>query len=188
MDAREAAERIERELLILTRHKEMRAPRGPRGGDPLDQSAYVILNRLDAQGPMSIPDFVEAFGLAASTFTRQTSALLRNGLVERTLDPAGGVARKFRITEEGHRLLSEQREGIVTGLSTVVSDWTPERLDRFVTDLRQFNTDIERITGRPWPRDTKDTKDASEARDLRDARDADRADPSALGAASADHG
>lgn len=152
VDAREAAERIERELLILTRHKEMRAPRGPRGGDPLDQSAYVILTRLEAQGAMSIPDFVEAFGLAASTFTRQTSALLRNGLVERTLDPSGGVARKFRITQEGLRLLAQQREGIVTGLSTVVAEWPAQRLDRFIADLQQFNTDIERITGRPWPR------------------------------------
>lgn len=162
MGAREAAERIERELLILTRHKEMRAPRGPRGGDPLDQSAYVLLTRLETQGPMSIPDFVEAFGLAASTFTRQTSALLRNGLVERTLDPAGGVARKFRITEAGLRLLTEQREGIVTGLSTVVADWTPERLDRFIADLRQFNTDIERITGRPWPRGADDPEDSDD--------------------------
>ncbi|QOV34266.1 MarR family transcriptional regulator [Streptomyces ferrugineus] len=175
MDAREAAERIERELLILTRHKEMRAPRGSRGGDPLDQSAYVLLNRLEAQGPMSIPDFVEAFGLAASTFTRQTSALLRNGLVERTLDPAGGVARKFRITEEGLRLLTEQRAGIVTGLSTVVADWTPERLDRFIADLRRFNTDIERITGRPWPRNTEDGHDGAPE------------DPSALSAALSDH-
>ncbi|SDN31747.1 DNA-binding transcriptional regulator, MarR family [Streptomyces sp. cf386] len=177
MDAREAAERIERELLILTRHKEMRAPRGPRGGDPLDQSAYVLLNRIETQGPMSIPDFVEAFGLAASTFTRQTSALLRNGLVERALDPAGGVARKFRITEEGVRLLSEQREGIVTGLSTVVADWTPDRLDRFIADLRQFNTDIERITGRPWPRNAEDTADAN---------DTDHDGRSAVGAVTAD--
>ncbi|MET9969729.1 hypothetical protein ABZZ80_28345 [Streptomyces sp. NPDC006356] len=80
--------------------------------------------------------------------------------MERTLDPAGGVARKFRITEEGLRLLTEQREGIVTGLSTVVADWTPERLERFIADLRQFNTDIDRITGRPWPRIPDDTDPA----------------------------
>ncbi|MGF0169002.1 hypothetical protein ACQF36_00220 [Streptomyces sp. Marseille-Q5077] len=76
--------------------------------------------------------------------------------MERTLDPSGGVARKFRITQQGLRLLAEQREGIVTGLSTVVAEWTPEHLDRFIGDLRQFNTDIERITGRPWPRNAGD--------------------------------
>jgi DNA-binding MarR family transcriptional regulator len=152
VDAREAGRRIEREMLVLARHREMAAPRGARGGDALDRSAYVLLSRLEVQGPMSIPDFVDAFGLAPSTFTRQTSALLRNGLVERTLDPSGGVARKYRITEEGSKRLAEQREEIVAGLVEVVADWTPDRLRRFIDDLKQFNTDIERLTGRPWPR------------------------------------
>ena len=154
VDAREAGERIERELLILTRNRESSTPRGVRGGGALDRSAYALLSRLEVQGPMSIPDFVEAFGLAASTFTRQTSALLREGLVERTLDPDGGVARKFRLTEEGMKRLAAQREEIISGLTQVVADWGPERLQRFVADLRQFNTDIERITGRSWPRPT----------------------------------
>ncbi|MEU6606268.1 MarR family winged helix-turn-helix transcriptional regulator [Streptomyces shenzhenensis] len=152
MDAREAAERIERELLILTRHRDMPSPRGVRGGDELDRSGYVLLSRLEAQGPMSVPEFVEAFGLAASTFTRQTSALLRQGLVERTLDPAGGVARKYRITEEGLRRLAVQRTAMTDGLAQVVADWPPERRHRFIADLRQFNSDIERLTHRPWPR------------------------------------
>ncbi|MGW3956476.1 MarR family winged helix-turn-helix transcriptional regulator [Streptomyces sp. NPDC004752] len=152
MDAREAGERIERELLILTRHRDMSSPRGVRGGDELDRSAYVLLSRLEAQGPMSVPDFVEAFGLAASTFTRQTSALLRQGLVERTLDPAGGPARKYRITEEGLRRLAVQRAAMADGLAQVVADWTAERRRRFIADLRRFNSDIERLTHRPWPR------------------------------------
>jgi DNA-binding MarR family transcriptional regulator len=157
VDARRAGEHIQRELLILLRHQEMSAPRGARGGHALDRSAFVLLSRLEAQGPMSIPDFVEAFGLAASTFTRQTTALLRNHLVERMLDPQGGVARKFRITEKGERLLAAQREEFVTGLAEVVADWPPERLQRFVADLEQFNTDIERISGRPWPRPAPQT-------------------------------
>ncbi|WP_200308931.1 MarR family winged helix-turn-helix transcriptional regulator [Streptomyces adelaidensis] len=156
MDAREAGERIERELLILTRNRDTSTPRGVRGGGALDRSAYALLSRLEAQGPMSIPDFVEAFGFAASTFTRQTSTLLRDGLVERTLDPDGGVARKFRITDRGSARLAEQREEIVTGLAGVIADWPAERLQRFVADLRQFNSDIERISGRSWPRPMAD--------------------------------
>ncbi|MFF7265650.1 MarR family winged helix-turn-helix transcriptional regulator [Streptomyces sp. NPDC008159] len=152
MDAREAGERIERELLILTRNRETSTPRGVRGGGALDRSAYVLLSRLEAQGPMSIPDFVDAFGFAPSTFTRQTSALLREGLVERTLDPDGGVARKFRITDDGLARLAEQREVFVDGISGVIADWSAERRERFIADLRQFNTDVERVSGRSWPR------------------------------------
>ncbi|MGW5861137.1 MarR family winged helix-turn-helix transcriptional regulator [Streptomyces sp. NPDC055239] len=152
MDAQQAGEQIERELLILTRHQEMASPRRLAGTEALDRSAYVLLSRIEVQGPMSIADLVTAFGLAASTFNRQTTTLLKDGLVERTLDPDGGVARKFRITQLGKDRLKSDRDIVVDGLSEVVTEWTPERLDTFVADLQQFNKDIERLTGRPWPR------------------------------------
>lgn len=153
MDARQAGDRIEREMLILTRHLELSSPRRIRpDGDALERSAYVLLSRLEVQGPMSVPDLVEAFGLAPSTFTRQTAALLREGLVERTLDPQGSVARKFRITDEGLRRLRADREAISAGLAKVLDGWPADRLERFIADLEQFNTDIERLAGRPWPR------------------------------------
>ena len=152
MDAAAAGRELERELLILVRHREMSTPRRLRGEEALERSAYLLLSRLEAQGAMSISEFVEAFGLNASTFTRQTTALLREGLVERTLDPAGGAARKFRITAEGTRRLEADRAEIVNGLSEVVADWPSERLSSFVADLRRFNTDIEHLSGRPWPR------------------------------------
>ncbi|MFJ1746597.1 MarR family winged helix-turn-helix transcriptional regulator [Streptomyces sp. NPDC088116] len=151
MDAQQAGEQIEREMLILTRHREMASPRR-LGSEALDRSAYVLLSRIEVQGPMSVADFVDAFGLAASTFNRQTTALLKEGLVERTLDPDGGVARKFRITRMGRDRLKADRDKIVNGLSEVIAGWAPERLDNFVADLQQFNEDIERLTGRPWPR------------------------------------
>ncbi|MFJ5223787.1 MarR family winged helix-turn-helix transcriptional regulator [Streptomyces sp. NPDC088400] len=152
MDAQQAGEQIEREMLILTRHREMASPRRLGGSEALDRSAYVLLSRIEVQGPMSVADFVDAFGLAASTFNRQTTALLKEGLVERTLDPDGGVARKFRITRKGRERLKADRDRIVNGLSEVIAGWAPERLDNFVADLQQFNEDIERLTGRPWPR------------------------------------
>ncbi|MFG1694341.1 MarR family winged helix-turn-helix transcriptional regulator [Nonomuraea sp. NPDC049309] len=152
MDAEQASAHLERELMILTRQRELTTPQGGPGGERLERSAYVLLSRLEAQGPMSIGDFVEAFGLAASTFNRQTAALLKDGLVERTLDPHGGLARKFRITREGRRRLAADRARIVEGLTKVLQGWPPERLERFVADFQQFNEDIERLIGRPWPR------------------------------------
>lgn len=147
-----AGEQIEREMLILMRHQEMSSPRRLGGTEALDRSAYVLLTRIEAQGPMSVVDFVDAFGLAASTFNRQTAALVKHGLVERTLDPDGGIARKFRITDQGRERLKADRDIVVEGLSKVIEDWSPERLERFVGDLQQFNLDIERLTGRHWPR------------------------------------
>src|SRR5437879_13900299 len=92
VDAQQAVESIERELLILTRHLDMAAPQDGRRGRVLDRSAYVLLSRIETQGPMCIPDLVEAFGLPPSTFIRQTTALLRYGLVVRLMAPNGSLA------------------------------------------------------------------------------------------------
>ncbi|MFS8200692.1 hypothetical protein ACLVWQ_18660 [Streptomyces sp. CWNU-52B] len=62
------------------------------------------------------------------------------------------MARKFRITRKGTDALGADRVRVVDGLAEVVTDWSPERLERFIADLQQFNKDIERLTGRPWPR------------------------------------
>ncbi|MPY59967.1 hypothetical protein [Streptomyces spongiae] len=61
------------------------------------------------------------------------------------------MARKFRITEEGRKRLTAQREETVAKLAKVLTGWSPEDLKRFVADLERFNTDIERVAGRPWP-------------------------------------
>ena len=71
---------------------------------------------------MSIGELSDAFGLDASTLNRQTAAAMRAGLLERIPDPDGGMARKFRITDEGARMLDEEREGIVRSLDQVMDE------------------------------------------------------------------
>lgn len=66
------------------------------------------------------------------------------------------MARKFRVTDRGAARLAEQREEFVDGLTGVIADWPAERLQRFVADLERFNTDIERVSGRSWPRPMAD--------------------------------
>lgn len=143
---------VEYEQMLLSRHTVLRRRGGRRPGGLLDRSAYVLLSRIRVQGPMSIGELSDAFGLDASTLHRQTAAAMRAGLVERIPDPDGGMARKFRITAEGARLLDEERDGIVHALDQVMADWSDEDVAAFASYLRRFNTDIERIGGRPWPR------------------------------------
>lgn len=131
---------IEFETMLLGRHRH------------LDRSAYLLLNRIHITGPMSIGQLSDAFGLDMSTLNRHTSALLRAGLAERIPDPDGGIARKFRLTEEGERWLGEEREKNILGLEKVLADWTAEDVAAFAAYLRRFNTDIEHLAGRPWPR------------------------------------
>ncbi|MFI0352762.1 MarR family winged helix-turn-helix transcriptional regulator [Actinomadura sp. 9N407] len=143
---------VEFETMLLGRHLHLTNPRPRRDGEHLDRSAYTLLSRIRMEGPMSIGQLSDAFGLDTSTLNRQTAAMLQGGLVERIPDPGGGIARKFRITAEGERRLGTERETNVRGLERVLAAWDPDEVAAFAAFLRRFNTDIERLDGRPWPR------------------------------------
>ncbi|MCX4671456.1 MarR family transcriptional regulator [Streptomyces sp. NBC_01381] len=144
--------RVEFETMLLGRHSHLYNPRTRATGGRLDRSAYVLLSRIQMDGPMSIGQLSEAFGLDASTLNRQTAAMLRAGLVERIPDPDGGLARKFRISAEGEHQLDADRADYTGGLEKVFSDWAPEDVATFADYLQRFNGDIERLEGHPWPR------------------------------------
>ncbi|MBV2151254.1 MarR family winged helix-turn-helix transcriptional regulator [Kitasatospora sp. SUK 42] len=140
------------EFLVFSRHRDLgQVGNGPEGSQ-LERGAYVLLSRVDAQGPMSIGQLSDAFGLDVSTLNRQTAALHRAGLLERIPDPDGGMARKFRLTEEGRRRLEQERQAHVRALDLVMADWPEQDVAAFAGYLRRFNTSIERIDGRDWPR------------------------------------
>ena len=143
---------VEYEQMLLSRHALLQHKGGRRKDGVLERSAYILLSRIRVQGPMTIGELSDAFGLDASTLNRQTAAAVRAGLVQRISDPGGGMARKFRITDEGARLLDEEREGLVVSLERVMADWSDEDIAGFASHLRRFNTDIERLDGHPWPR------------------------------------
>ncbi|MEU4271783.1 MarR family transcriptional regulator [Streptomyces sp. NPDC026092] len=143
---------IEFETMLVGRHSHLFDPRARGAGGRLDRSAYVLLSRIEIDGPLSIGQLSDAFGLDASTLNRQTAAMLKAGVVERIPDPDGGIARKFSITAEGRRRLDADRGANVQGLERVLEKWTPDEVADFAAYLRRFNSDIERLEGRPWPR------------------------------------
>ncbi|MGA9582203.1 MAG: helix-turn-helix domain-containing protein, partial [Allosphingosinicella sp.] len=52
-----------------------------RQKDGLDRSAYLLLARIQAEGPKSIGELSELFRLDASTVQRQTGAAMSAGLI-----------------------------------------------------------------------------------------------------------
>ncbi|MFJ7265364.1 MarR family winged helix-turn-helix transcriptional regulator [Streptomyces sp. NPDC099050] len=143
-------EKLERELMLLARHQV--PARRERDTERLERSAYLLLSRIDTQGPMSIGQLSEAFGLDTSTVNRQTAALLRCGLAERVPDPEGGMARKLCITDEGGRRLAEDREINRSCLARVVAGWSPEEVRQLEDSLVRLNRSAEALEGRHWPR------------------------------------
>ncbi|MEU4514390.1 MarR family transcriptional regulator [Nonomuraea wenchangensis] len=134
---------IERELMLIGRYKELVAAGRP-DERPLERSSYILLSRLEAEGPLSIGQLARAFGLDTSTVNRQTAVLLWAGLAERIPDPEGGMARKLRVTEEGLRRARAERQCRLRGLAKVLEDWTAEELESFAGGLAHFNASMER--------------------------------------------
>ncbi|GAA3373169.1 MarR family winged helix-turn-helix transcriptional regulator [Streptomyces racemochromogenes] len=152
-------EKLERELMLLSRHQVL--GRHERDHERLERSAYLLLSRIDTQGPMSIGQLAEAFGLDTSTVNRQTAALLRCGLAERVADPDGGMARKLRITDEGGRRLSGHREVNRSCLARIVAGWSPEEVRELEDVLVRLNRSAEALEGRYWPRTEEDAAGAA---------------------------
>lgn len=154
---------LEREIALFARH--YLSVQQSRPGQYLERSAYLLLTRLEASESMSLRELAEAFRLDVSTVNRQVSPLLRQGLIERFPDPAGGMARRLRPSREGLRRLAADRERSREGVEMVVSDWSRDRLASFVELLTSFNVSIEELEGKPWPRRREDDAPREEAPD-----------------------
>lgn len=139
---------ITRELTLISRHQLATAARGV-----LERSAYLILSRIDATGPMTARELATALQLEISTVTRQINAMLRENVVERIPDPAGGLARRLRITPTGAARLANDRERYRTSLDKVLTDWPDTECADLYRLLRNLNERIEQLQGTPWPRE-----------------------------------
>ncbi|WP_338693591.1 MarR family transcriptional regulator [Streptomyces sp. Q6] len=142
---------VEFEHMVLGRHQFSSTKRRHHEGR-MERSAYILLSRIRVQGPMSIGQLSEAFLLDASTLNRQTASAVKAGLLERIPDPEGGMARKFRLTEQGERELDDERAAHIKDLDSVFEDWSPDDVKTFAEYLQRFNTSVERLSGQPWPR------------------------------------
>ncbi|GGK47813.1 MarR family winged helix-turn-helix transcriptional regulator [Nocardia camponoti] len=143
------------ELNLIGRHFPNTARRLP--GYLLDRSAFLILTRLDLGEPLSLRELSEAFQLDISTINRQVGAMLKQDLVERVPDPAGGVARKIKATEDGRAALVADRRQRRASFGRVLADWADDDVAELSRLIRKLNQSVEQIEDNPWPRPPRES-------------------------------
>lgn len=148
-DLARTIELLEQELTLLARHQLSSAAHTP--DLVLDRSGYQLLSRLELE-PLTLKQLAEAFRLDVSTVNRQVAALRRKGLAERIDAPDGGVARLLRPTQKGLALLQQDRAMRHSQVSRVLENWDAEEVAALRELLAKFNTSIEDLEGRRWPR------------------------------------
>lgn len=125
------------ELMRLSRRRSTTYP-----GSLLDTSAFRIL-WLISEEPRSLREVADELQLEQSTVSRQVSAAIRHGLVERCPnDGAGGWL--LRPTDEGRAAYQHDAQLRVAVYSRVLDDLGRPRVDSLVAELGAFNDALDR--------------------------------------------
>lgn len=129
--------RLVRQMGALKSQFAVRAKHG------LEWSSYVVLFHLVARGPMRANALAEVMCSDPSTISRQTSALVEAGLVDRRPDPDDGRAVQLAATDRGIEVAAAVRDERDAVFADVLQDWTPRDVDALVGLLDRFCTDLE---------------------------------------------
>ncbi|MFB7559578.1 MarR family winged helix-turn-helix transcriptional regulator [Streptomyces brevispora] len=105
----------------------------------MDRAAYLLLNRLDREGPMGVKALASGMGIDSSTVTRQVAPLVDTGLVKRTSHPEDGRAVVLQLSPRGQARLNEVRASRRELMSQVTGDWDEAERDTFCALLTRFN-------------------------------------------------
>ena len=106
----------------------------------MDRAAYLLLNRLDNEGPMGVKALAASMGIDSSTVTRQVAPLVDTGLVKRTSHPEDGRAVVLQLSPRGLSRLEEVRSSRRQLMAELTQEWAPEEREVFCTLLTRFNT------------------------------------------------
>jgi DNA-binding MarR family transcriptional regulator len=125
------------ELMRLGRRRTTTYP-----GSLLDTSAFRILWLL-AEEPRTLRALADELQLEQSTVSRQVSAAIRHGLVERCgkPDPGGWL---HRPTERGRAAYEHDAQLRIDVYSRVLDDLGRSRVDSLVAELAEFNDALDR--------------------------------------------
>ncbi|MGH3438301.1 MAG: MarR family winged helix-turn-helix transcriptional regulator [Sciscionella sp.] len=111
--------------------------------DGIESAAYALLAHLVLDGPRRTTALAEAMHSDPSTVSRQSAALVRNGLVERRPDPEDGRACLLAATAHGERTFEHNRRQRDAHIATMLAGWPDADIHRLVDLLDSFNTSFE---------------------------------------------
>ncbi|MGH3433443.1 MAG: MarR family winged helix-turn-helix transcriptional regulator [Thermocrispum sp.] len=108
----------------------------------LEHSAFPIIAGLVREGPSRTSAIAERLHTDISTISRQTSALVQAGLIERQADPDDGRACLLAPTDAGRALYERGRTARNHWLAMTLQHWPDGDADRLIALLDRLNDDL----------------------------------------------
>ncbi|NJQ00555.1 MarR family winged helix-turn-helix transcriptional regulator [Streptomyces zingiberis] len=105
----------------------------------MDRAAYLLLNRLDREGPTGVKALAAGMGIDSSTVTRQVAPLVDTGLVKRASHPEDGRAVVLELSPRGRARLNDVRFSRRRLMELLTEDWTEDERTDFCALLTRFN-------------------------------------------------
>ncbi|MBL1065788.1 MarR family winged helix-turn-helix transcriptional regulator [Streptomyces sp. 7-21] len=141
---------FQHEVAVFARRAEQTrlAGLGP-ARNSMDRAAYLLLSRLDQDGPTGVKALAAGMGIDSSTVTRQVAPLVDSGLVSRSADPDDGRAVVLSLSPRGSERLDEVRSSRRDLMSALTQDWTEEEMTTFCVLLARLNSAISHLSQRP---------------------------------------
>jgi DNA-binding MarR family transcriptional regulator len=111
--------------------------------DGIERAAYTLLAHLALDGPQRTTTLADAVHSDTSTVSRQVSALVQHGLVEREADPEDGRACLLVATESGRATFDRARAERTRHIAAMLADWPASDRRTLVMLLDRFNDDFQ---------------------------------------------
>ena len=147
-------EAIQHQVALFARRAEQTRLGGVgQARNSMDRAAYLLLNRLDQDGPTGVKALAAAMGIDSSTVTRQVAPLVDSGLVKRTSHPADGRAVVLELSPRGAHRLAEVRASRRDLMAVLTKEWTTEERETFRALLTRFNSSLAEVHSPFGPRD-----------------------------------
>ncbi|MFG1605956.1 MarR family winged helix-turn-helix transcriptional regulator [Actinoplanes sp. NPDC049265] len=109
------------------------------------QHAMGTLAALDRTRATSVTQLATQCALDPSTVSRAVTALVKDGLVERTADPADGRAGVLSISPHGREVLEATIRTYDARLAHALRDWSADDLRTLTALLKRFSEDLETL-------------------------------------------
>jgi DNA-binding MarR family transcriptional regulator len=143
MAAGDGVERALETLFRLNASRKVHARRAAAAGVVISQPGFVLLRRIQEDGPLSLGELARLTDMDPAATGRQIRQLEQDGLVERGPSSADGRVTYVRMTPEGDDVRRRISEVLDQHMEDVLHEWSKadradlaRLLSRLVDDLR----------------------------------------------------
>jgi DNA-binding MarR family transcriptional regulator len=111
-------------------------------GFSMSRSAFILLQRVQANGPLSMGELARLAHMDAGATARKISQLEREGYITRCSSTTDGRVILVRTTPQGRAVAQRIAKTLKNHMSEALDEWSDCDLQTFSTLLERFLSDL----------------------------------------------